>query len=659
MVQPGLSDICRLDRLLEAWAKVKANRGAPGGDGVTWAMFDKNALVTLDRLAKDVGNGSYRPRAIRRVHVTKRQGGRRPLAIPSIIDRVLQTAVATALTPVFEAEFEPQSYGYRPGRSVAMAVSRVEVLRRQGYRWTVDADILRYFERVPHDLLMIRVRRIVEDEPLCDLIALWLRHAEADGVGLAQGSPLSPLLANLYLDELDEALEGSGVRIIRFADDFVLLCKSEESAQTALFKAQKTLQKLGLELNLEKTHIRSYDESLTFLGRLFVRSLMLEQERGTDRSQPASAQSSDTRPALSQPARSPDATGEEGQFLPSAPRTHSSRIRTLYVYERGMVLSADGPHFVVRRDGEERLRLPARQLHHIDVGPNAEIMGSALRLAAATQINLTISDGWGHAAARLDTGPDGGARLHLQQAAQILDDAGRLKIARAFVEARLRGQRALLRTLNRKRKLETVGAAATSISRILRALRGAKSVEQLMGFEGQAGALYWPTYGACFLHGRKMKKRSRRPPGDPINLALSFLSERLTNDMRVLVTRHGLHPGFGYLHAVQDRERETLVLDMVEIFRAPLVEGLVVYLFNNRMLKEEHFVWRDGPIPIRLVPDAAEILIRSYENRLSNLQKSPFSDKTMTWRGVMEEQVNEIRDAIEEERVPMMLSRMS
>ncbi len=638
MVQPSFERVVRLDSLSEAWSKVKGNRGGPGGDGVTIGDFDRNALERLNRLRLDALSGAYWPGPMRHLRVEKPSGGWRPLAIPCIADRVLQTATAIAFTPLFEAEFEPVSYGYRPNRSVAMAVSRVASLRRQGFVWTVDADIKRYFENVPHALLITRLSALVQDERLVDLTALWLDHAEPDGVGLAQGSPLSPILANLYLDTLDEALESKSVRMVRFADDFVLLCKSEAHALAALADAQETLERLGLSLNMEKTRVRAYGESLHFLGRLFVRSLVLDASVTPETHDLAVEE-------VVAPTAPPDPLMEPA-VLSEGPRHRlAPRLRTLYVYEAGTLLGADGPHFVASRAGVEQFRIPAGRVDQIEIGPRADVNAGALRLAAAHEIAVSLTDGWGHSNARLETGPSGSARLHVRQAATGLDADRRLAIGRELVAARIANQRALLMRMNRRRKDAEVAAAATALGASLRKLGRATDASALMGYEGEAAAKYWPAFGRCLEHGWRFVARKRRPPPDPVNLVLSILAGRLTTDIDALIRRRGLHPGIGYLHATDESERGTLALDLVEIFRAPLVEGLALYAFNNRVLKEEHFL-RDGDRVI-LTTDGARTSIRAYESWLDRPVRSPFENETVLWRGLIEDQVTALQEMLE------------
>lgn len=265
--------------LVSAWNKVKGNRGAPGGDGISIRDYEAELEFNLSRLQRDLKNGHYRPGPMRQLSIPKPQGGERPLSIPCVVDRIAQSAALEVLAPLLDREMEDSSFAYRPGRSVRMAVDRVAALRRAGFTWVVDGDIERYFENIPHDKLLKRVRRSVGDEDIIGLIDLWLKSFAPEGKGVPQGAPISPLLSNLFLDDIDEAIEGHGVRLVRFADDFVLLCKREQTAERAKEKMAVLLLQHGLKLHPEKTKVVPFEQEFRFLGKLFIRSIMVDENR--------------------------------------------------------------------------------------------------------------------------------------------------------------------------------------------------------------------------------------------------------------------------------------------------------------------------------------------------------------------------------------------
>jgi group II intron reverse transcriptase/maturase len=276
----GLSDIASLASLFKAWERVRDNHGCAGVDNVTIEDFSSELETNLRRLSYELEMEVYSPLPLLRILVDKGNGEARPLSIPPVRDRVSQAAAHLVLEPIFEQQFEDCSYAYRRGRSVRQAVLRVRHYYDQGYRWVLDADIDAYFASVPHVRLMKKVSALVPDSRVHRLLRLWLEADVWDGeqvarmtVGLPQGSVISPLLANLYLDEFDDALLARGMRLVRYADDFVVLCKSQEKAIQAARLTDEILDQMDLEL--DEADIKTFDEGFKFLGVLFCRSVLM------------------------------------------------------------------------------------------------------------------------------------------------------------------------------------------------------------------------------------------------------------------------------------------------------------------------------------------------------------------------------------------------
>lgn len=245
-----------------AWRKVKANRGAAGVDGQSIERFEVRSGEYLAELSESLKAGQYRPLAIRRVEIPKGDGSTRPLGIPAVKDRIVQMAVKLVIEPVFEVMFHPSSYGFRPGRSCKDALREVAALIEEGYRYAVDADLKGYFDSIPHERLMERVRARIGDGRVLDLIEGWLKQDIMSGMeswtpmaGTPQGAVISPLLANIYLHPLDELMASHGYQMVRYADDFVVLCQSLEEAEAALALIRAWVAKTGLSLHPDKTHI--------------------------------------------------------------------------------------------------------------------------------------------------------------------------------------------------------------------------------------------------------------------------------------------------------------------------------------------------------------------------------------------------------------------
>jgi RNA-directed DNA polymerase len=275
--------------LQAAYEQVRANRGAAGVDRQTLEMFEQNLEANLEKLSRTLKDGTYRPQEVRRTWIPKPgSNDKRPLGIPTVRDRVVQTALLNVLEPIFERDFAKHSYGFRPKRGCKDALRRVDELLNAGNIWVVDADLKSYFDTIPHKQLMERVAEKVSDGRILELIQSFLTQGVMDGLelwtpeeGSPQGAVVSPLLSNIYLDPLDQKMEREGIEMVRYADDFVLLCRTEEDARGVLQRVQDWTAQAGLNLHPEKTRIVNASErgGFDFLGYHFERGQKWPREK--------------------------------------------------------------------------------------------------------------------------------------------------------------------------------------------------------------------------------------------------------------------------------------------------------------------------------------------------------------------------------------------
>ena len=274
-----IDKVARAETLQLAWEKVARNRGAAGVDGQSVEKFAARAEDYLKELEQAVKQGSYRPEPVKRVDIPKGSGQTRPLGIPAVKDRIVQTALKLVIEPIFEREFHDSSYGFRPGRSCRAALREVDWLIGAGHTHVVDADLKGYFDSIPHQRLLERVEEKISDGRILELIEAYLRQDIVRGVerwtptgGTPQGAVISPLLANLYLHPLDGLMHSKGYRMVRYADDFVVLCRTAEQAQAALAEVRLWVEDNGLALHPDKTHVgdcREDGQGFDFLGYRF------------------------------------------------------------------------------------------------------------------------------------------------------------------------------------------------------------------------------------------------------------------------------------------------------------------------------------------------------------------------------------------------------
>src|ERR1700724_3003495 len=287
--------ICREDILRHAYALARAHAGAPGVDGETFAAIAASGLEGwLAGLQQELTTRTYRPAPVRRVMIPKPGGGERPLGIPTIRDRVAQTAAKLILEPILEADFEPNAYGYRPKKSAQDAIQEVDKLLYAGYTDVVDADLSKYFDTIPHSELMQCVARRMVDKHVLHLIQMWLKvpveerdekgnkrltGGKGNDRGTPQGGVISPLLANLYMNRMLKGWKQTGrgeqyrARIVNYADDFVILSRGK--AKEALEWTRGVLARLGLTLNEKKTSIRNARKERFDFSGIYIRTAIL------------------------------------------------------------------------------------------------------------------------------------------------------------------------------------------------------------------------------------------------------------------------------------------------------------------------------------------------------------------------------------------------
>jgi len=394
-------EVISLRNLDEAWARVRSNGGCSGGDGLTVERFQKNAALRLTDLSKALREGTYLPAAIRQVDIPKKKGGHRRLLIPSLLDRILHTAIAQVITPILDPTFEDSSFAYRPGRSVDQAVRTIETWRKEGYWHVIEADIVGYFDAIRHDQLLGKLELALKDhvgsDAVVSIVAHWFEHLAQHtgtlGKGVAQGSPLSPILANLYLDELDEALHGKGVRLVRFADDFVILCKKRKTAEAALEDATKLLADHGLELHRDGTRVIDFDRGFEFLGRLFVRSFVLQSVADPEDDVVSFLRSVDVQDRQAEREATALAATIEGEKAQGYDRGD----RVLYLSEPGRKLTLQNLSFSVEaEDGHQLIVLAHDRVDRIEVGTGVVMDANVIRHASLHRRTLfwTRTDVW-------------------------------------------------------------------------------------------------------------------------------------------------------------------------------------------------------------------------------------------------------------------------
>jgi RNA-directed DNA polymerase len=285
-----VESVVKRDNMLSAWNQVKANKGAPGIDGITIEEFTEYAHENWKGIKQSLREGEYKPSPVKRVEIPKDSGGTRPLGIPVVMDRVIQQAICQVLSPVFDPHFSESSFGFRPNHSAHQAVKKVLKDIQRGYAYAVDIDLEKFFDTVDHDVLMSRVSRRISDKGVLYLIGKYLRagvvvngRLNQTARGVPQGGPLSPLLSNILLDDLDKELEKRGHRFARYADDLIIVVKSKRAGNRVMASVSRFLERiLKVKVNRDKSRVVKAEES-SFLGFTFTRKRLTVSEKSLAR----------------------------------------------------------------------------------------------------------------------------------------------------------------------------------------------------------------------------------------------------------------------------------------------------------------------------------------------------------------------------------------
>ncbi|MEH1896952.1 MAG: reverse transcriptase domain-containing protein [Nostoc sp.] len=283
-------EFLELSNFQRAWEKVAENRGCAGVDGETIDKFASNQTINIYQLRNSVSNSTYQPQPCKQVIIQKKNGSRRELKIPTVRDRIVQQALLNVLYPIMEAKFSVASFAYRPNLSYLNAVEKVADWRDDGYSWVLDADIVKFFDNIDHQRLLTQVRIHIDNPGILCLIKSWVSVGvlTEEGVilpqkGIPQGAVISPMLANIYLHEFDEFITGTDLKLVRYADDFLILASTQERILQAKLEIINLLDSMGLMMNAEKTQITSFNRGFRFLGHGFLENAIFPIDVNSDK----------------------------------------------------------------------------------------------------------------------------------------------------------------------------------------------------------------------------------------------------------------------------------------------------------------------------------------------------------------------------------------
>lgn len=627
--------------LARAWARVEANGGAAGADGVGVTEFAARHDWELRRLGAELRVGSYEPMPARTVLLPAPGRAPRVLEIPAVRDRVVQTALAQRLSAAADVRFDDASHGYRPRRGVHSAVCAARSLLRDG-AWTVDADIRRFFESADLRRLLRDLPAWEDDAERLALVERWLRAAGARGKGLPLGSPLSPVLANIALHGVDLALREAGIAAVRYAEDIIAVADSESAAGHVHAMLGKALAEIGLELHPDKTRLIRPGQPFRFLGATLSGPASARAAPTAGRPAPdagAGEAALEAAEAVADNDADPCAAecARKGGAAAGPAVTAASDMRTLYIVEPGVLLRCDGERLVIVRGREPIASLPIGTVDAVVVLANAAVTSAALRLALRHGVTFVLLERNGRFVGRLEG--DEGHFLAVQRAqfAVSIDAAMVLDIARGWVLGKVGNSIGVLQRQARHHPHIALGTHLSALRQMREQARHVASLEALRGIEGFAARSHFAALRELLGPQWGFETRARRPSPDPINALLNLGYSMLFRNVEAAVAAHGLVRHLGFLHAPRSGH-PALVSDMMEEFRAPVVDTLVLHLTITGRLRPQDFETADDGNCV-LEASALRRFIAAFEARMGGDESGEGG-----WRTTIDRQVRAFVD---------------
>lgn len=645
---PAADAWCAPEALHEAWLGLLARHRQREFDHAELDAFAADPLARCAAISQALKAGFWRQQPLRSFAIAKAAGGQRVLRVPPIGDRVVHAALAAWLGEHCAPRLHAANHAYRAGRGTGTALRAVAAALQAGRHWALKADVREFFDNVDLDRL---VRQMRGHGLWSNRLAHTLRqvlHAEVDAPegryciarGLAQGSPLSPALANIVLHDFDCALDRSGAQLVRYADDFVLLANHREALEQAAADARRALGALGLELNEAKTALHPPGAAITFLGQTFSSSAPPATALGAARSG-----AHDGTPA-GDAAAVADGDHETSGDADAAARAATPLLRTLYLVSDHSRLARDGDSLVVESPDAPVRRIPGARLNQVLAFGSTTLTSGAIALCLEYGIPVMLTTARGRHFGVVDPLVAPNVPVLTAQIDAARSEALPLEIARALVAAKLRNSALLLRRWQRHRPEPATLAAAQRIAEAAQRVQRAASLESLRGLEGAAAAAYFGALAGSIDPEWGFRQRRRQPPPDPVNSMLSYGYTVLYYNVLTLLLARGLHPHVGFLHAVR-AGHHALASDMMEPFRPLAVDAVVAHLVRNGGVKPADFQHPAAAGQACLMlPHARTVLIHALEARLDARVALRGSELQLDLRRLMDMQVLSLLDRL-------------
>ncbi|MBO3460373.1 CRISPR-associated endonuclease Cas1 [Aetokthonos hydrillicola Thurmond2011] len=685
-----ISQFLDINNFQRAWEKVAGNRGGAGIDGETIDSFASNQTVNIYQLLRAVANSTYEPQPYKQVVIPKKNGKQRELKIPTVRDRIVQQALLNVLNPVFEEKFLPVSFAYRPNLSYINAVEKIADWRDMGYVWVFDADIAKFFDNIDHFRLLKEVRLHIDNSGILCLIKSWISVGmlTLEGLilpqkGIPQGAVVSPLLANIYLHEFDELVSATDLKLVRYADDFVVLSHSQERILLAQLEIVNLLDSMGLTINTEKTQITNFNRGFRFLGHGFIENAIFPVDANTvklksgieekqvkkqTKKKQEEPQGYEQRELESQSLLQENQNEVGGVVSSNIAYLHqpylaeveiesstneqqdnenslfqkniwSQEMAAIYLIEQGTSIYKDYQRFIIHVSEKPKLEVPIREVQQIIVFGNIQLSTPVINACLEEQIPVLFLSQSGQYHGHLWSEESINFETHLIQIERRNDDYFQYNVSKAIVLGKLMNSKQLLMRFNRRRKIEDLEKAIYGINQDINAVEYVDNLDTLRGYEGIAAARYFPAFGKLITNSAfSFSQRFRQPPIDEVNSLLSFGYTLLFNNVLSFIIAEGISPYIGNFH-YGEKCKPYLAFDLMEEFRSPIVDSLVLKVINNNEFKPNDFDLVASTGGVYLSQSARKVFLKQFESRMNEEVSHPDLISAATYRHVIQLQV--------------------
>jgi CRISP-associated protein Cas1 len=646
------------ENILEAFKLLNKNTGTDEYKLINEPGNDSGNLI--DNLTLNVLNNEYKPSHLKGMNIPKKNGKYRSLAIPDFRDRLLQKAVNNIIMPSIDRLLEESAFAYRKGLSRLSAAKTINRARQEGFKYAVKSDIECFFDNVDWKILFNKLDILFHDDPLLKILQEWITQpVDYNGRviirdrGLPQGCVVSPLFANLYLDEFDEIL-GNNFKLVRYADDFIIMCHTKSEVEEAIKDAEKSLGKLHLELNKDKTSVNTFEHDFRYLGYLFHQSEITDitsnkkEPDSAARLVPNSNAFGKSWLLYINPENIIPADQLKKQQKPEIKKISEPAGRRnkypLYINGTTNEVRLEGKTLVIKETenpkGEEK-KIPFEQIHSLVLMGLVRITFAAIVILNLKNIPIYFTNQNGRLYLSLPVEPKN-YKYWLRQQHLAEDDDFTIDFARQVIKAKIHNSKATLS----KTGTEMTGTL-NSMNSFLEMLGDCASIDVLRGIEGKASAVYFEGYRKLFSPEWKFEGRVKHPPSDPVNCMLSICYMVLFNHIATALQIAGLNPDIGFYHISRGRY-PALASDIVEEFRF-IADRCVLYVINRNIISLNDFTFNENEkYPCSMNNEARIKLIRQMELRLCETFTPPESDDKIIYFNYFYFKAGSILDLVKE-----------